>query len=258
MLDFTTLGLGCLAAFLAGFVDAVVGGGGLVQVPALFILLPGYAPAVVLGTNKISSVAGTGVAMLRYARRLDLNWRLLLPMAFFAWLASWGGASLVIFFDPELFKPIVLLLLVAVAGYTWRRHDLGAVHLPKLFGGRSLRAGVAVALLLGFYDGFFGPGTGSFLIFCFVGLFGYSFINASASAKVINFTTNLAAVVYFTAHGAVLWELGIPMALANIAGAALGVRTAFLRGNRFVRGLFLTVIIAILARFSWDVLMRPG
>lgn len=249
----------CVFAFLAGFVDSVVGGGGLIQLPALFLFLPpaeAAGAAAVLGTNKLSSICGTGMALSQYARRVPLNWRSLLPAALTAFVFSFLGARVVTLLNPALLKPLILGLLVAVAIYTFVRKDFGGLHAPRFTARHEQMFGVVVGGVIGFYDGFFGPGTGSFLIFAFIGLFGFDFLTASASAKAINFATNLSAVAYFAATSHILYRYGLPMAVCNVAGSVLGARMAILKGNRFVRVFFLIVIAAMILRFGWEVVAR--
>ena len=256
MTDLFSTGLLCAFAFLAGLVDAVVGGGGLIQLPALFVFLPAAEASVVasvLGTNKLSSFCGTSLAMVQYSRHLRLSWASLLPAAVAAFVFSFLGARVVTQLRPEFLRPLVLVLLVAVAIYTFGRKDLGERHAPVFTVSRERGYGILVGAGIGFYDGFFGPGTGSFLIFVFIGLFGFDFLAASASAKVINVATNLAALLYFAATDHILWRFALPMALFNVLGSLVGSRLAILKGNRFIRGLFLTVIGAMIVRFGWEV-----
>jgi uncharacterized membrane protein YfcA len=249
----------CCFAFLAGLVDSVVGGGGLIQLPALFLCLPpatAAQTATVLGTNKLSSICGTGTALAQFARRVPLNWRSLLPAAVTAFVFSFLGARVVSRLRPELLRPLILVLLVAVAIYTFIRRDFGNLHQPRFAAHHERLLGLALGGVIGFYDGFFGPGTGSFLIFAFIGLFGFDFLTASASAKVINFATNLSAVAYFAATDNILYRYGLPMAACNVAGSLLGTRLAILKGNRFVRGFFLVVVSGMILRFGWEVIGR--
>ena len=192
----TTLAL-CAAAFVAGLIDSVVGGGGLVQLPALFIAFPQAQAALLLGTNRTSSIFGTTTAMLRYARETAVPWRTMLPTAAVAAATSLLGAWTVTHVSNVAFKPLVLVILVLVTVYTLRNKNLGQIHAPRLSNGRQRLAGALIGALLGFYDGFMGPGTGSFLLFAFVGILGFSFLAASASAKVINVATNAASLAYF-------------------------------------------------------------
>jgi uncharacterized membrane protein YfcA len=247
-----TLAALCGFAFLAGFVDAVVGGGGLIQIPALFVLMPQLPPAVLFGTNKFASVWGTASAALQYTRRMPLIWRSVLPAAVAALVCSYLGAHTVSLINPAVLRPLILALLLAVLAYTLWRKDFGALHAPHLSHAQQLWIGLGTGGALGFYDGFFGPGTGSFLIFAFVGLFGFSFLAASASAKVVNVITNLAALAWFGTHGQVLYATAIPMAACNVAGSLLGSHLALRHGSGFVRVLFIVVVSALIARFAWD------
>lgn len=248
----TTLAALCGFAFVAGFIDAVVGGGGLVQVPALFVLQPQLAPATLFGTNKFSSVFGTANAAWQYARQVQLPWRVLGLTAATAFVFSVLGARAVSVFNPALLRPLVLALLVLVFVYTLWKKDFGSLHAPKLSPRQQTLAGVAVGVLIGFYDGFFGPGTGSFLIFAFVGLFGFSFFAASAAAKLVNLATNLAALAWFIPHGQVVYRLAAPMAVCNIAGSWLGSHLAIKKGSGFVRSLFILIVAALMARMAYD------
>lgn len=252
LLSIETLATLCGFAFLSGFVDAIVGGGGLIQVPALLILVPGAPVATLLGTNKVASAMGTTAAVIRYSRGLTMDWHLAGPAAGAAFVCSILGARTVSALDEALLRPVVLVLLVAVGIYTWRTRDFGSVHAPSIKRGHDIALAVAVGAVLGFYDGFFGPGTGSFLIFAFVGVFGFDFLAATSTAKVLNLGSNFAAAVYFTATDQVLLAAAIPMGIASIVGATLGSRLALARGTRLVRGIFLGVVGALVLKLGWD------
>lgn len=252
-MDWTLLALVGFA-FLAGFIDAVVGGGGLVQVPALFVLKPELSPATLFGTNKLSAIVGTANATWQYARRVQLPWRLLLITAVTAFVFSFLGARAVSVFNPDALRPMIIVLLVAVFVYTLIKKDLGSLHAPKLSPMQQRVCGVLLGVVIGFYDGFFGPGTGSFLVFAFVGIFGFSFLAASASAKVINLATNAAALAWFIPTGNVLYQAAVPMALSNLAGSWCGAHLAMKRGSGFVRLFFIGVVALLLARMVWDTL----
>ena len=246
----------CGFAFLAGLVDSLVGGGGLIQLPALFVLLPkdvATQVATVFGTNKLSSICGTTVAVVQYARRVPIRWATMLPATIAAFVFSFLGARAVTGFKTDAFKPVILVLLVAVAIYTYWNKNLGGEHRPKFPANRELLWGVLTGMGIGFYDGFFGPGTGSFLIFIFIGWFGFDFLSASASAKAVNFATNLSAVIYFAATDHILYAYALPMGLCNVLGSLVGTRLAILKGNRFIRWFFLAVVGAMIARFGWEV-----
>ncbi len=188
-------------AFLAGGVDAVVGGGGLIQIPALFAVHPGESPATLFGTNKCASVVGTANATWRYARQIRMPWRTILPAACAAFVLSYLGAAAVAWLPKDAVRPLILVLLVFAAVYTLKKKDFGASHRPAHSGHREPAYAILLGGIIGFYDGFFGPGTGSFLIFLFVRFFGFDFLHASAGAKVVNVATNLAALLYFVPNG---------------------------------------------------------
>lgn len=240
--------------FFAGFVDAIVGGSGLIQLPAMFAVYPNAPHGALFGTNKFSSVFGTTAAALRYARGLRLPWPMLIPACTGALIFSFLGARIVSMMPVPIIRPLVLLLLVAVTVYTFRKKDLGSVHGPRLRGASEQWFGFTVGAALGFYDGFFGPGTGMFLIFVFVRFFGYDFLNASASAKVVNTATNLAALLYFIPSGNIIWLAAVVMAAANISGSVAGSHMAIRHGTMFVRRIFLIVLSVIIAKFSYDTL----
>jgi uncharacterized protein len=243
-----------LAAFVAGTIDAVVGGGGLVQIPALFAVYPGAPAATLFGTKKCASVVGTANASWRYARRVHMPWRTILPAATAAFAFSYLGAAAVAWLPKDAVRPLILVMLVFAAVYTLIRKDFGQVHRPAHAGRRELAYAVLLGGVIGFYDGFFGPGTGSFLIFLFVRFFGFDFLHASAGAKVVNVATNLAALAYFLPNGHVLPLLAAAMACANVAGSVAGTWLALRYGSAFVRQVFLLVVSVLIVRFAWDTL----
>lgn len=243
-----------LAALAAGFVDAVVGGGGLIQLPALVIGLPGASPVQLLATNKLSSITGTTTSSITYYRRVHPDPRTFLPLMAFAFVGSLGGAFVATQIPREAFDPIVLVALVVVGGYVWFKPSIGSVTALRFEGRRHLGAAAAVGLTIGFYDGALGPGTGSFFVFALVGLLGYNFLEASAKARLANWATNLAALAIFIPLGAVLWKLGLVMAVGNVLGGYLGARVAVAKGARFVRIFFLVVVSAFVVRIGGSVL----
>ncbi|WP_088317332.1 TSUP family transporter [Kineosporia sp. R_H_3] len=245
-----------VAALAAGWVDAVVGGGGLIQLPALLIGLPGASPAQILATNKLASICGTTTSSITYARRIRPSLRTVLPLAGAAFAGSAAGAACASLLPAGVFRPLVLVLLVAAGLYTWRRPDLGAVTALRHSGHRHTLAAAGVGVGLGFYDGIFGPGTGAFLVLALVAVLGYAFLEASGTAKIANVATNLGALVVFVPQGAPLWRTGLLMGAANVLGGYLGARTAVARGSRFVRGVLLVVVAALVVRLGWDVLVR--
>lgn len=244
----------CAFAALAGWIDAVSGGGGLVQLPALLVLLPGATPAQVLATNKLSSAAGTAVAAATFARRVRPDMRTALPMAAAALVGSALGALCAYLVPKSAFRPLVIVLVLLVGAYTLFKPQIGQVQALRYVGRKHYVMAGAAALTIGFYDGIFGPGTGSFLVFAMVALLGYDFIQASAKARIVNLATNLGALAVFVVQGAPLYRVGLLMAVCNIVGGRLGAVTAISRGSGFVRLVFLVVVGGLLVRLGWEIL----
>lgn len=240
------------AAFLAGMVDAVVGGGGLIQIPALFSALPNTAPATLLGTSKFAGIWGTGAAALGFARRVKLQWSTAVPAATAAFALSFVGAYTVTHIPPDFIRKILPFVLLAVAVYTYRKKDFGSIHAPLHVGSKEKLFAILVGGSIGFYDGFFGPGTGSFLVFLFVRFFGFDFLGASAVAKVVNVACNLSALLWFGYSGHLLWQLGAVMAICNVLGSLIGIRLALKHGTGFVRKLFLLVVSGLILKTGYD------
>lgn len=249
----TTLALLALAALTAGWVDAVVGGGGLVQLPVLLLTFPHAAPAQILATNKMASIFGTATASVTFARRIRPDPRTALSMAVPALAGSAGGAAAARLMTNAVFRPLVLVMLVAVLAYTVARPAVGGHTALRHDGRAHYGRAAAVGAGLGFYDGIFGPGTGSFLVIALVAVLGYSFLDASGTAKITNFATNLGALLVFVPAGAPLWRVGLVMGSANLVGGYLGARTAVARGSGFVRLVFLVVVSVLILRLGWDV-----
>ena len=236
------------ASFFAGFVDSIAGGGGLIQLPALLIGLPKSETAEVLGTNKLSAIFGTTTAAALYRKQIKPDPKILLAMGVPAFLGSAGGAVLASKIPTSSMRPMVLLLLIVVAIYTWFKPDLGKFENLKHQSGRRVQIAALAGAVIGFYDGIFGPGTGSFLMLILVASLGYAFITASAIAKVVNVATNVGAILVFGIHGAVIWQIGIIMGTANITGAVIGSRLAIKGGSTLVRKVFLIVTVALIIK----------
>jgi len=251
-IDLSQLLLLALASVFAGLIDSLVGGGGLIQIPVIFSVLPKELPATLFGTNKIASVFGTSNAAWRYARQVRMPWGTTLPAALAAFVFSYLGAMSVAWLPRDLLRPLILFLLIGSAAYTFWHKDFGALHRPQHAGRRELVYALLVGGAIGFYDGFFGPGTGSFLIFLFVRFFGFDFLHASAAAKVVNVATNLAAIAYFVPNGYWIPPLAVVMATSNVLGSFLGTHLALRHGSGFVRRIFLLVVGALILKFAWD------
>ncbi len=240
------------AAFLAGLIDAVAGGGGLVQIPAIFSAYPSHAPATLIGTTKVASMAGTFNAAVRYARSVRIYWGATGPAVVAAFLCSMAGAYTLTLVPAEPLRKLLPFVLAILLIYTLAKKDLGAEHAPTLSGARERWVALAGGAAIGFYDGIFGPGTGSFLMIMFVRLFGYDFLHAAASTKLVNLATNVAALMLLGAKGHVWWELGLVMAVGNVIGSQLGSRLALKHGSGFVRKVFLLVVSALILKTAWD------
>ena len=241
-------------AFLAGLVDAVVGGGGLIQIPLLLACFPQQPIAVLFGTNKLVSMTGTASAALTYARHVTLDRKIVVPGCIAALIGSGLGASVVSLLPSSALRPLILILLVSVALYTAFRPAFGSSHTTPVIGRHVLMSAAAVGLIIGFYDGFFGPGTGSFLIFIFVRLFGMDMLHASGSAKLLNLATNIGALVWFLTHDGVMLGLALGMACMNVAGAQVGSRMALKKGNGFVRWVLLAVVSVLIVKLGLDLI----
>lgn len=246
----------CIVSFFAGFIDAIVGGGGLLQTPAIMIVLPQYSVATLFGTTKIPSLSGTAFAAWKYSQNVTLNWKLLIYVAMLAFVGAILGAHSITLIDNTVVKPVVFFILIAVAVYTYFNKSFG-VHQDKdhsMF--QQMAIGLFFGFVIGFYDGLIGPGTGTFFILAFIALLGYDFLHASASAKLINMATNIAAICYFGSTGHILYEFAIPMALCNVGGSFLGTKLALLKGNKFIRIFFLLVVFGTILRFAYDIFIK--
>lgn len=241
------------AAFAAGLVDSIVGGGGLIQLPALLLGLPDDTPVpTVAGTNKVPSSLGTAVAAWTYLRRIAVTWSSVLPLVAFSAVGSALGAQLTHLLRRQDFLPLVLLAVVAVGWFTWRRPHLGLAPQLRHTGRAAHVRHAGIGLAVGLWDGFVGPGTGTFFLIALVGVLGYEFLHATTLAKLANLTTNLAAIGVFASSGNVLWGLALAMGAANLAGGLLGARTALRRGNAFVRRVFLAMVVVLGGRLAWE------
>ncbi|WP_372658495.1 TSUP family transporter [Hydrogenophaga sp.] len=245
-----------LASLVAGFVDAIVGGGGLILVPALFAVFPTTHPATLFGVNKSASIWGTAAATLQFARRVQMPWAALLPAVGLCFAGSMLGAWTVTEISPDFLRRVLPLVLLAVLAYTVVKKELGRHHAPRFTGRSEAVAASVLGVVIGFYDGFFGPGTGSFFVFLFVRWLGYDFLHASASAKLLNTASNFAALLLFAWTGHVWWHYALVMALANVAGSLLGTRLALKHGSGFVRQVFMVVVTLLILKTGYDAYLR--
>lgn len=242
-----------VAAFSAGFVDAIAGGGGLIQLPALLISFPDREVAEVSGTNKLGSIFGTSAAALNYRRNIKTDPKLLLAMVLPAFIGSGSGSLLATQISTEQLKVAIVVMLVAVFAYTLARPDLGKVEVLKGAAKRQRTVGAVAGLTIGFYDGFVGPGTGTLLMIVLVAALGFAFVGASAIAKVVNVATNFASILVFGISGSIMWMVGLAVGICNLAGGIIGSHVAIRRGSDFVRTFYLVVTFALIVRVLFDV-----
>ncbi len=246
----------CTGALAAGFIDAIIGGGGLIQTPVTLVTLQQYPVATLLGTTKIPSISGTSIAAIQYSLKVKIKWRLMLLMCCIALTAAFAGSKLVSITSNSFMKPVIFCMLVIVAVYTYTKKDFGMAAEKDHNSKKEFLYGSIFALLIGFYDGFIGPGAGSFMVLFFISILGFDFLKASAHSKLVNVSTNLGSILFFSLHGHILYHYAIPMAVCNFAGSFLGSRLAILKGNRFIRVFFLFVIAATILRFGYDIFIK--
>jgi uncharacterized membrane protein YfcA len=241
-----------IASGFAGFVDAMAGGGGLIQLPSLIIGLPNKELPLILGTNKVPSIFGTAAAARNYFKNIKPDIPLTLTMMLPAFIGSIAGAAMAAFVPIGFFRPFIVLLLILVAIYTWKKPELGMAENLKFTHSKRLVIVALIGFLIGFYDGIFGPGTGTFLVFFLVSVIGYAFLKASGTAKLVNIATNAGAILSFQLTGNIWWQLGLLLAIANVTGAIVGSHMAIKGGSALVRKVFLAVIFLLIARVAWD------
>lgn len=245
----------CIASFFAGFVDAIVGGGGLIQTPVALILLPNLAVSSIIGSLKIPAFSGTSFAARQYVKKVDMNWKLVAVMAFFSFCAAFLGSQLLTTVSNDFMKPLLLIVLIVIAIYTFTKKDFGQQQVKHFSAQKQLLLALLISVSIGFYDGFIGPGTGSFLVLAFVSVLGFDFLHASANAKIVNLATNFGSICLFVLKGKIIWAIAVPMAICNALGGFIGAKLAIKKGNSFIRTFFLIVVIGTLIRFGYDVFL---
>jgi uncharacterized protein len=245
----------CVVTFFAGFIDAIVGGGGLIQTPAMLVILPNYPVATVLGSTKIPSMTGTAFAAFRYSQEVKLQWRVLGAIAVAAFIGAIAGSYTITIVSGNYIKPVILMVLIAVAIYTYWNKSFGLNQERNIPFEKQIFTGLIFGLVIGFYDGMIGPGTGSFLILSFVLFLGKDFLHASANAKIVNLATNFSSILFFSSTGHILYQYALPMAAFNLLGSYLGTKLALLKGNKFIRAFFLLIVFGTILRFAYDIVM---
>ena len=246
----------CVAAFAAGFIDAIVGGGGLIQTPMGLILLPNLPVSTVIGTLKIPAFSGTSFAVYQYLKKVDMNWKLLCIMMLLALPSAFLGSTLLTYVSNDFMKPLLLVVLSFLVIYTYAKKNFGE-HIEKNHPPRTqILNAIGISFIVGLYDGFIGPGTGSFLVVAFIAIMGFDFLHASANAKMVNLATNFGSIFLFILKGKIIWAIALPMAASNALGGWIGAKLAINKGNSFIRIFFLIVVIGTLIRFSYDVFYK--
>jgi uncharacterized membrane protein YfcA len=254
-MELSTILILCLIAFLAGYVDAVVGGGGLLQVPAGLILMPTRAVSTVIGTLKVPSFIGTCFATYQYLQRVKIPLLRIILFTSIAFTTAFSGSLLLTRISSQFMKPVIFFVLLIMAIYTFTKKDLGqALHKEDIK--YATFKGILICIFIGFYDGFIGPGAGSLFVLAFISFLGYDFLHASAHAKIVNLSTNLGSLILFIGKGVILWPVAIPMSICNATGGFFGSRMALKKGNQFIRKIFLIVIVATLLRLGYDVFLH--
>ncbi|MFI8822632.1 sulfite exporter TauE/SafE family protein [Streptomyces sp. NPDC053431] len=255
-ISLTTLALLCLAALAAGWIDAVVGGGGLLLLPALLLGLPHLPAAQILGTNKAVAIVGTSGAAVTYVRKAPVQVGTAVRIGLAALAGSMGGAFFAAGISSEVLRPVIMVVLLGVAGFVMFRPSFGTrpegAERPALTRARVVTAIVVVGGGIGFYDGLFGPGTGTFLVLALTAVLHLDLVTASATAKIVNVCTNAGALAMFAYQGHVMWLLAAVMAVFNLAGGMVGARMALRKGSEFVRGVLLVVVFSLVAKLAFD------
>ena len=247
-----TIILLAITAFVAGFIDAVVGGGGLIQLPFLLINFSKIPLPILFGTNKIAALSGTSISAFKYSQKIKFNFKILLVISSFCFVSSFAGAQIINYINTNTLKPGILIVLIVVAVYTFIKKDLGSIQTRELSTQKQMLYGSLIGIIVGFYDGFFGPGTGSFFVLGFVVILGFDFVKASAYAKVVNCITNMSALIVFIKHDHYIFNIALIMAVFNMAGSFVGSSMAIKHGNGFVRIIFLIIVSIMIFKFGFD------
>jgi uncharacterized membrane protein YfcA len=255
-LSVINLALLALAMFFAGFVDAIAGGGGLIQTPAMLLALPDRDPVSVVATSKTAAFFGTTTAAIKYRRHIKTDPRLLLAMVIPAFIGACFGSLLASEISPESFKSAIFFMMIAIFIYTLFKPDLGKVNVEKHSPKKLMTIGAVAAFTIGFYDGLIGPGTGTMLMIALVAIMGFAFVGASAIAKVVNATTNLASIIVVGLKIGILWKLGLVLGIANLAGGYTGSMMAIKKGSGFIRIFYLIVTGLLIARLGYSLYLE--
>lgn len=243
----------CLVAFCAGFVDAIAGGGGLIQTPLGLAFLPNYSISSVIGTLKIPAFSGTALAVGQYLKKAKINWKYFLVLAIISFTSAFLGSFVLTVVNNDFMKPLLLIILLVLWIFTYIRKDFSSKKTDQITERNRWVCGIVIAILVGFYDGFIGPATGTFFIMGFIFLVGLDFYHASAYAKMINLATNLGSICLFLIKGQIIWKIALPMAVCNGLGGYCGAKLAILKGQQWVRYIFLFIMFIAILRFGCEV-----
>lgn len=246
----------CSAAFCAGFIDSIVGGGGLIQTPLALAFLPQLPVSTVIGTLKIPAFSGTALATIQYLKKVKIDWKLFGIMATLSFVSAFLGSHLLTIISNDFMKPVLLFILIALAIYTIFKKDFGQAKEREIPYNIALINGCIVSIVVGFYDGFIGPATGTFFILGFVTLLGMDFLKANTNAKLINLATNFGSICLFLLKGKIIWSIALPMAFFNALGGYIGAKVAINKGNKFIRYIFILVILLSICRFGYEVIFK--
>jgi uncharacterized protein len=251
-IDTTLWLLTALAGFAAGFLDSIVGGGGLILTPAMLNLHPGLNILQAIGTQRTSSIAGTTVAAWNYLRRIRISWKIIVPACLAALTTSAIGVQFAKAMDKELLKWCVLSMCVVLAIYTALKKDLGTENIPRYSGKHETIAALCVGAACGFYNGLIGPGTGTLMVFAFVSVMGMDFLRSSAISKASNVAADVSSWTVLLFSGFVIWSLALPLIIGNMLGSYIGSHIAIKKGHGFIRAFFLIVVVALITKLGWD------
>lgn len=242
----------CIAGFLAAFVDSIAGGGGIISVPSYMIV--GLPTHIALGTNKFAATMGSLTSSINFIRSGNCNFKLLKIVAPFTLIGSILGVKTVLLIDESFLQPLVLVLILAIGIYTFFSKSLGEEDNFKGLTNKNLCLSILLGFSLGFYDGFFGPGTGTFLVFGFINILGLNFLKASANARVLNFVSNISALVTFAISGNINYLIGIPVCIFMILGAKIGTKLAIKKGNKIIKPIFITMAMAVAVKMLFQII----
>lgn len=243
----------CVFAFFAGFVDSIAGGGGLIQLPAMIFFLPQLPIVNLIATNKFVNSCGTVISSLHYSRKLKFPVKEYLPILGCAFIFSLLGAKTLTYIHDDILRPIVFVLILVMLLYTLFKKDFGQVRKYNLVPHHEKLALILIGSVLGFYDGFFGPGMGSLLLFCFISIIGFDFLYATALAKLTNLSANVGAVLLFIFYHKILYHYAFPMMAFNMVGNYAGASFAIKKGSKFIRVIFLFVLVGVLIQFAFHI-----